>query len=92
MDELEDRVEDELQDHVGFQDDAEFESEIEAIVGALEPIGESDAVEVLTTWKQTRMAMNQEKAQSGHDKSTTRNFLKPDLAKLAGRTRCSRSF
>ena len=29
-------------------------SEIEAIVGALEPIEESDVVEVLATWKQTR--------------------------------------
>ena len=51
------RVEDETQDHVEFGDDAEFESEIEAIVGALEPTEESDATEVLATWKQTRTAM-----------------------------------
>ena len=31
---------------VEFRDDAELESEIEAIVGALEPMEESDAIEV----------------------------------------------
>ena len=51
VDELEDRVEDELRDHVNFGGDAELESDIETIVGALGPIEESDAVEVLTTWK-----------------------------------------
>ena len=59
--ELEDRVEDEPQDHMDFGSDAEFESEVEAIVAALRPISESDAVEVPATWKQTRMAMTQEK-------------------------------
>ena len=38
VEQLEDRVEDETQDHVEFGDDAEFESEIEAIVGVLEPL------------------------------------------------------
>ena len=44
-----------------FGRDAECASEILATVGALEPIEESDAVDVLATWKQTRSAMNQEK-------------------------------
>ena len=64
-------------------DDAEFESEIEAIVGALGTIEESDAIEVPATWKQTRTAMTQEKL--------TRNFPKPDLARLACRIRCCNS-
>ena len=37
-----------------FGGDAEFEPEIEVIVGALETMEESDVVEVLATWKQTR--------------------------------------
>ena len=49
VDELEDRVEDEPQVHVAFGGDAEFESKIEAIGGALEPTEEIDAVEVLAT-------------------------------------------
>ena len=48
------RVEDETQGHVEFGDDAEFEPEIEAIVGALEPTEEGDATAVR---KQTRTAM-----------------------------------
>ena len=47
--ELEDRVEDKTHDYVEFGDDAEFESEFEAILGALE----SDAIE------QTRTGMTQ---------------------------------
>ena len=62
MDELNEGVEDHPQDHGG---DTELESEIEAVVGALEPIEESDAVEVLATWKQTRTAMTQEKLSRG---------------------------
>ena len=90
MDDLEDRVEDEL------GGDAEFESAIEAIVGALEPIEESDAVEVLASWKQTRTATNQEKLnrdlrtpvyQHSNSTSIARNFPKPDLAKFACRIR-----
>ena len=61
VDELEVRSEDEPQDHVDVGGYGEFESEIEAIVGALEPIEESDAVEALATWKQIRTAMNQQK-------------------------------
>ena len=57
VDELGDRVVDEPQDHVDFGGDREFDSEIKAIVGALEPTEESDAVEVLATWKQTRTTM-----------------------------------
>ena len=53
VDELEDWVGDETQDHVEFGGDAEIEFEIEATVGALEPTEESDAIEVLATWKQT---------------------------------------
>ena len=58
---------------------------------------ESDAIEVLATWKQTRTAMTQEKLNRGlrtpvyqHSNSTTvtKNVPKPDLAKLAGRMRC----
>ena len=81
MEELEDKVEDETKDHVDFGGGAEFESEIEAIVGAPEPTKESDAVEV-ATWKQTRTAMTQEK----HNRSLrTPVYQQP---KLAGRTRC----
>ena len=67
---------------------------------ALEPTEESDAVEVLATWKHTRTAMNQEKLNRGlrtpvyqHSNRTsiTRNFLKPDLAQLAGRSRSFKS-
>ena len=65
VDELEDRPDHELQDPVDFGGDTEFESEIEAIVGALEPTEESDAIEVLSTWKQTRTAMTQEKLNRG---------------------------
>ena len=65
VEELEDRPDHELQDPVDFGGDTEFESEIEAIVGALEPIEESDAIEVLSTWKQTRTAMTQEKLNRG---------------------------
>ena len=50
LEELEDSIE---EDHVEFGDDAEHESEIDAILGALEAI-ESDAIEVLATWKQIR--------------------------------------
>ena len=73
--------------------DTEFESEIEAVVGALEAIEESDAIEALATWKQTRAAMAQEKLNRGlrtpvhqHSNSTsvTKNVPKPDLANLAG--------
>ena len=98
MEELDDKVEDETQDHVEFGDDVEQESGIEAIVGALEPIEESDAIEVLATWKLTWTAMAQEKLNRGlrtparqHSNSTpvAKNAPKPDLARLAGRTRCS---
>ena len=49
MGELDDRIEGGTQDHVEFGSDIELESEIEAIVGALEPTEESDAIEVLPT-------------------------------------------
>ena len=97
MEELEDRIEDETLDHVEFGDDAELGSEIEAIVGALETTEESDAIEVLATLKQTRTAMAQEKLSRGlgtpvrqHSNSTptVKDAPKPDLARLAGRTRC----
>ena len=97
VDELEDRPEDELQDDVDFGGDTEFESEIEAIVGALETMEESDGTDVFATWKQTRTAMTQEKLNRGlrtpvyqHSNSTsvTKHVAIPDLAKLAGRTRC----
>ena len=64
VDELEDRVEDEPQDHTDFRGVAEFESEIEATVGALEPIEESDAVEVLAVWKENQDCQDTGKAQS----------------------------
>ena len=73
--EMEDRVEDEPQDHVDFGSNAEFQSEVEAIVGAPESIEESDAVEVLATWKQTRTATNQEKLSR---RLRVRNFPEPD--------------
>ena len=57
---MEDGVTDGTQDHVEFGGDAEFESETEAIVGALGPIEESDAIEVFATWKQTRTATTRE--------------------------------
>ena len=44
--ELEDLVEDESRDHVDFGGDVELEFEIEAVVGALEPIQKSDALAV----------------------------------------------
>ena len=53
-------IEDETQDHVEFWDDAELDSDIEAIVGALEPVQESVAI-----WKQTRMAIAREKLNRG---------------------------
>ena len=56
VDELEDRVQDETQDHFDFGDDTEFESETKAIVDAQEP-----TFHVLATWKQTRTSMTQEK-------------------------------
>ena len=96
VDELEDRVEHEPQDLVDFGDDAEFESEIEAVVGALQPVEDSDAVEVLATRKQTRKAVTQEKLSRGWEhlcanaqtaRQSARTFPKPDLAELAGRTR-----
>ena len=83
--------------HVDLGGDTEFESEIEAVVGALEAIEESDAIEAHATWQQTRAAMAQEKLNRGlrtpvhqHSNSTSviKNVPKPDLAKLAGRTRC----
>ena len=76
--------------------DAEFESEIEAIVGALLPVEGSDAVEVLATRKQTRKAVTQEKLSRGWEhlcanaqtaRQSAGTFPKPDLAELAGRTR-----
>ena len=57
VEEFEDKIEDETHDYVEFGDDAVLESEIEAIVAAQEPLEESDANEVLATWKQTRTAM-----------------------------------
>ncbi|CAK0868212.1 unnamed protein product [Prorocentrum cordatum] len=47
----------------GAEDDVT--REIDAIVQAAEPIDESDAVEILATWKQTRVAMNREKLDRG---------------------------
>ena len=94
VEESEDRIEDETQDNVEFGDDDERKSEIEAIVGALERKEESDAIEVLATWKETRTAMAQEKLNRGlrtpvrqHSNSTSiaMNAPKPDLARLAGR-------
>ena len=52
---------------------SEFESEIEAIVGALEPIEESDATAVLATWKRT--SHDTGKAQS-RVKDTRKSTLK----------------
>ena len=54
-------------DHVEFGDDAEVESETEAIVGAQESLEESDANEVLATWKQARTATAQEKLNRGRE-------------------------
>ena len=51
-----------LHDHGG---DAELDSEIKAAVGALESIEETDAVEVLATWKETRMAITQKNLSRG---------------------------
>ena len=94
VEELEDRIEGETQDHVEFGDDAELESEIGAIEGALEPLEESDTIEVLATLKQTRTAMTQEKLSRGlrapvrqHTNSTsvTKCSPKPDLARMVGR-------
>ena len=91
-------IEDETQDHVEFGDDAELESEIEAIVGGLEPIEESDAIEVLATWKKNQDGMAQEKLnlglttpvrQNSNSTSIAKNVPKPDLARLAG---CTRSY
>ena len=88
-------IEDETQDRVEFGGDVEFGSEIEAIVAALEPIEESDLVEVLATWKQTRTATAQEKLnrrtpvrQCSNSTPIDKHALKPDLARLAGRPRC----
>ena len=49
MGELEDRVE----DRITWTSEVtrSLELEIEAMVGALEPVEESDAVEVLATWR-----------------------------------------
>ncbi|CAK0911130.1 unnamed protein product, partial [Prorocentrum cordatum] len=47
----------------GAEDDVT--QEIDAIVQAAEPIEESDAVEILATWKQTRVAMNKERLDRG---------------------------
>ena len=65
VDVLEDRIEDGTNDNIEFGDDAEFESEIVAIVGALERIEESDGTEVLATWKHIRTAMAQGKLNWG---------------------------
>ena len=92
--ELDDRIEEETQDHVEIEDDDERESEIEALVGALERKEESDAIEVLATWKETRTAMAHEKLNRGlrtpvrqHSNRTpiAKHVPKPDLARLAGR-------
>ena len=40
--------------------EGEVTEEIDAIAQAAEPIEESDAVEILATWKQTRVAMNKQ--------------------------------
>ena len=83
VEKLEDWTEDETQDYVAFGDDAELEG--------------AKLFEVLLTWRQTRTAMAQEKLSRGlrmpvrqHSKSTpiVKNAPKPDLARLAGRTRC----
>ena len=90
----EDRVEDEPQDHVDFGGDAEFESEIEAIMAALEPIEGSGAVESSCDLETNQNGHDSGDAQSRSENTCVptlkrhKNFPKPDLAKLAGRARC----
>ena len=43
----------------------ELEHEIEAMIAGAEPIEESDAVEVLATWRPTRTAMIQARVSRG---------------------------
>ena len=81
--------------HVG--DDAEFESEIDATVGALEPKEEEmTRLKFLRLGNKTKTAMTPEKLnrvlrapvrQHPNSTSNTENVPKPDLARLAGRTR-----
>ena len=54
-----------------FGDDAELESDIEAIVGALELMEESDAIEVLATCKTDQDGHGPRKAQSGPEDART---------------------
>ena len=70
---------------------------ISEVTHSLNPIQEGDAVEVLAAWMQPRTAMTQEKLsrclrtpvyQHLNSTSITKNCPRPDLAKLAGRTRC----
>ena len=53
VDELEDRVEDEPQDHVDFGNDAEFESEIDAIISCPATMEESYAIKFLPPGNKT---------------------------------------
>ena len=94
--ELDNGVEEELQENVGPGGDTELESEMGTIVGALEPIEENDAIEVLSALKQTGTAMAREKLNRvlkapvfQHLTSTrsARNARTPDHTKLASRAR-----
>ena len=80
VEELDDRIEKETQDHVEFGDDDERESEIEALVGALERKEESDAIEVLATWKGNQDGHGPRKARSGTEGART-----PTLEQYADR-------
>ena len=97
VDVLDTGVEEEPQENVDPGGDTELESEMGAIVGALGPIEESDAIKALGTWKQTGAAMAREKLdrelkapvyQNPTSARSARNAQKPDLTKLASRTRC----
>ena len=79
--------------------DLEVEHEIEAVVTGLEPSEESDAVEVLATWRSTRTSMTQENStrgclrpagvvKLGSPAEAHKNALRQDLARLSGRTSC----
>ena len=54
-----------VEDDPETQGDTEAEREIEAIIAGVEPIEESDAVEVLTTWRHTRTAVTLDKLTRG---------------------------
>ena len=80
--------------------DPEVEHEIEAVVaGLVEPSENSDAAEVLATWRSTRTLMTQENStrgclrpagvvKLGGTAEAHKNALRQDLARLSGRTPC----